>query len=64
MLAAMAGALKVIAHPRMARASSVGYSVRSYRLIGLLELAAAVGLVAGFWCTPLVSRQQPGWYCC
>src|SRR6187399_1844064 len=32
---------------------SVGYSVRSYRLIGLLELAAAVGLVAGLWCTPL-----------
>ena len=52
-IVAVAGALKIIAHPGWRAPPSVGYSVRSYRLIGLLELAAAVGLVVGFWCTPL-----------
>jgi hypothetical protein len=42
------GALMVLAvHVMRAGAASVGFSVMQYRYIGLLEVAAAIGLVAG-----------------
>jgi hypothetical protein len=41
------GALMIFAAPMMrAAAASVGFSVTQYRYIGLLEVAAAIGLVA------------------
>lgn len=44
------GLSKALAVPVMReRAAHVGVPVRGYRLIGLAELAAAVGLVAGHW---------------
>ncbi|MFJ6897480.1 DoxX family protein [Streptomyces hokutonensis] len=30
-----------------------GYSVRAYRIIGLLELAGAAGVIIGLWWAPL-----------
>lgn len=46
---AVHGAMMILAVPVMrAGAASVGLSVTHYRYIGLLELAAAAGLVAGF----------------
>lgn len=45
---ALHGALMVLAVPMMrAGAEHVGLTVRQYRIIGALELAAAAGLVAG-----------------
>lgn len=42
------GGLMIFAVPMMrAGAASVGFSVIQYRYIGLLEMAAAIGLVAG-----------------
>jgi hypothetical protein len=48
------GSAKVAVHPRMVeRAHHVGFSASSYRVIGLLELAAAVGVLAGLAWRPL-----------
>jgi hypothetical protein len=45
---ALLGSAKLMAVPRMrAAAAHVAFSTRSYRGIGALELAAAIGLVAG-----------------
>jgi hypothetical protein len=48
------GSAKVAVHPQMVeRAHHVGFSASSYRVIGLLELAAAVGVLAGLAWRPL-----------
>jgi len=42
------GAMKILAVPPMqARAAHVGFSVAAYRRIGVLEVAGAVGVLAG-----------------
>ncbi|WP_213575657.1 DoxX family protein [Rhodococcus sp. USK13] len=53
-LIALIGTLKVVQHPKMLdNAHHLGYSARAFLLIGLLEWAAAVGLSAGVFFTPL-----------
>jgi len=48
------GAAKVAAHPQMVRrAHDVGFDAQSYRVIGLLELAAAAGVLTGLVWAPL-----------
>ncbi len=47
-------AAKLLAHPRMRQsAQHFGVPWRRYQLIGLAELAAAIGVLAGLWCHPL-----------
>lgn len=57
MLAAVvlgAGVPKVLRRPQMAEgAEHLGYSVTAFQAIGVLEVAAAAGLVAGLFWTPL-----------
>lgn len=51
---AAAGGAKVAAVPDMrSRAAHLGFSVRSYRVIGGLELLGVAGLLAGLAWTPL-----------
>lgn len=48
------GAAKVAKTPAMvARAGHVGFSAERYQLIGLAELAGALGIQLGLACTPL-----------
>lgn len=48
------GAAKVAKTPAMvARAGHVGFSVERYQLIGLAELAGALGILLGLACAPL-----------
>jgi len=48
------GAAKLTGHPKM-RASAAHFGIRwqRYRLIGVAELAAAAGVLAGLWWHPL-----------
>jgi hypothetical protein len=45
------GTTKLLGHPRMVEASThLGYSMRSFRVIGLLEVLGAIGiLLAPLW---------------
>jgi DoxX-like family len=44
------GAAKAAAHPKMRNAAAhFGIAWRRYRLIGVAELAAAAGVLAGLW---------------
>jgi uncharacterized membrane protein YphA (DoxX/SURF4 family) len=48
------GLAKVLGHPKMQKsAAHFGIPWRRYRLIGVAELAAAVGVLAGLWWHPL-----------
>jgi len=49
-----AGVPKILAQPKMVEAAAhVGFSVRSFRVIGLVEVAAAAGLLIGLAWAPL-----------
>jgi hypothetical protein len=51
---ASVGAAKVAARPEMVRrARNVGFTAESYRMIGVLELAAAAGVLVGLLWAPL-----------
>ena len=55
------GTAKVLALPPMRqRAAHLGYSVRSYRAIGVLELAGAAGLLVGLAVPPLGALAAVG----
>ena len=48
------GAAKLASHPKMRHAAAhFGISWSRYRLIGVAELAAAAGVLAGLWWHPL-----------
>ncbi len=48
------GATKLLGHPRMRQsAAHFGIPWPRYRLIGIAELAAAAGILAGVWWHPL-----------
>jgi uncharacterized membrane protein YphA (DoxX/SURF4 family) len=48
------GSAKLLAHPRMRKAAAhFGIHWRGYRLIGVAELAAAIGVLIGLWWHPL-----------
>jgi uncharacterized membrane protein YphA (DoxX/SURF4 family) len=48
------GSAKVLGHPKMQKsAAHFGIPWRHYRLIGVAELAAAAGVLAGLWWHPL-----------
>src|ERR1700750_317456 len=48
------GAAKLLGHPRMIEASThLGYSMRSFRIIGLLEVFGALGILLAPLCVPL-----------
>jgi hypothetical protein len=47
-------AAKLLGHPKMQKsAANFGIPWRRYRLIGVAELAAAAGVLAGLWWHPL-----------
>ena len=45
-------------------AAHFGIPWSRYQLIGVTELAAAGGVLAGLCGTPSASLPQPGWPCC
>jgi len=48
------GMAKVLGHPKMVEASAhLGYSMRAFRIIGLLEVLGAVGILLAPLCLPL-----------
>jgi uncharacterized membrane protein YphA (DoxX/SURF4 family) len=48
------GSAKLLAHPKMQKAAAhFGIPWPRYRLIGVAELAAAAGVLAGVWWPPL-----------
>jgi uncharacterized membrane protein YphA (DoxX/SURF4 family) len=48
------GSAKVLGHPKMQKsAAHFGIPWRRYRLIGVAELAAGAGVLAGLWWHPL-----------
>ena len=48
------GAAKMLRHPKMIEASThLGYSMRSFRIIGLLEVSGALGILLAPLCVPL-----------
>jgi uncharacterized membrane protein YphA (DoxX/SURF4 family) len=48
------GSAKLLGHPKMQKsAAHFGIPWRRYRLIGIAELAAAAGVLAGLWWHPL-----------
>ena len=48
------GSAKLLGHPKMQKsAAHFGIPWRHYRLIGVAELAAAAGVLAGLWWHPL-----------
>jgi uncharacterized membrane protein YphA (DoxX/SURF4 family) len=60
-LITLTGLAKVTAHPSMQRnATHLGYSLRSFRVIGVIELAAAAALVVGMWWSPLAIAAAAG----
>ncbi len=55
------GTAKALALPPMrARAEHLGYSVRAFRAVGLLEVAGATGLVVGLAWRPLTLLAAAG----
>jgi uncharacterized membrane protein YphA (DoxX/SURF4 family) len=56
-----AGAAKVLRVPKMRElAGQVNFNVNSYVVIGILEIAAAAGLLLGFVCRPLATAAAAG----
>ena len=48
------GAAKMLGHPKMIEASThLGYSLRSFRIIGLFEVLGALGILLAPLCVPL-----------
>jgi len=48
------GMAKLLGHPKMIEASThLGYSMRSFRIIGLLEVFGALGILLAPLCVPL-----------
>ena len=48
------GAAKMLGHPKMIEARThLGYSMRSFRIIGLLEVSGALGILLAPLCVPL-----------
>ena len=48
------GMAKLLGHPKMIEASThLGYSTRSFRIIGLLEVFGALGILLAPLCVPL-----------
>jgi|SRR6267378_447288 hypothetical protein len=48
------GVAKLLGHPKMIEASThLGYSVRAFRIIGLLEVFGALGILLVPFCVPL-----------
>ena len=55
------GAAKLLGHPKMIEASAhLGYSVRAFRVIGLLEIFGALGILLSPWCVPLSVAAATG----
>ena len=55
------GAAKLLGHPRMIEASAhLGYSVRAFRIIGLLEVFGALGILLAPLCVPLSVAAATG----
>src|ERR1700752_1678984 len=55
------GAAKLLGHPRMIEASAhLGYSVRAFRIIGLLEGFGALGILLAPLCVPLSVSAATG----
>ena len=60
----LAGGQKVLMRPRVARnLRRLGVGPALTRLIGVLEIAGAVGLVAGSWVSPLGIAAAAGLIC-
>jgi hypothetical protein len=48
------GVAKLLGHPKMIEASThLGYSMRAFRIIGLLEVLGALGILLAPLCVPL-----------
>jgi uncharacterized membrane protein len=55
------GVAKLLGHPKMIEASAhLGYSVRAFRVIGLLEIFGALGILLSPWCVPLSVAAATG----
>jgi hypothetical protein len=55
------GAAKMLGHPKMTEASThLGYSIRSFRIIGLLEVFGALGILLAPLCVPLSVAAATG----
>lgn len=51
---AVTGILKVVGHESMRdNAEHFGFSMQAFKLLGLAEIAGAIGLIAGNWWTAL-----------
>lgn len=57
----VSGVAKLVGHPMMREAAAtLGFSFRAYRLIGLLEIAGAAGLMVGLLWSPLAIAAATG----
>ena len=55
------GMAKLLGHPKMIEASThLGYSMRSFRIIGLLEVFGALGILLSPLCVPLSVAAATG----
>jgi len=55
------GAAKLLGHVRMIETSThLGYSMRSFRIIGLLEVLGAIGIMLAPWWLPLSVAAATG----
>src|ERR1700760_2323051 len=55
------GMAKLLGHPKMIEASThLGYSMRSFRIIGLLEVFGALGILLAPLCVPLSVAAATG----
>jgi hypothetical protein len=55
------GVAKLLGHPKMVEASThLGYSVRAFRIIGLLEVFGALGILLAPLCVPLSVAAATG----
>ena len=55
------GVAKLIGHPKMVEASEhLGYSIRSFRIIGLLEVMGAIGIMLAPLSLPLSVAAATG----
>ncbi len=59
-LGLLGGSKALALAPMRARAEHLGYSTGAFRVVGLLELAGAVGLVVGLAWTPLTLAAAVG----
>jgi hypothetical protein len=58
---AVTGTAKVLGHPKMREAGThLGYSMRAFRIIGLLEALGALGILLAPLCPPLSVAAATG----